>query len=54
MLAHIKTNIGSLRCSNVPAGCETRYAQTVTSPYPRLILCFSADLNVKFKVKSKD
>ena len=29
-------------------------AQTVTSRNPRLILCFSAGLNGRVKVKSKD
>jgi len=41
---------GTLRCSNEPAGCETRYRSDNTSRTPRLILCFSASLNGRFKV----
>ena len=43
---------GALRCSNEPAGCELAIAQTVTSRTLRFILCFSASLNRRFKVKS--
>jgi len=33
------------KCSNEPAGCEARCAQTDASRNLRLILCFSASLN---------
>jgi len=44
---------GSLWCSNEPAGCWTRCAQTDASRRPRPILCFSASLNGRVRSKAK-